>query len=46
MNGKNGFGIGKLKLKSNIGGAYQMDYLWRKMIFEGTDLNNSLCEDE
>ena len=46
LNGKDGYGIGKLKLKSNVAGAYQMDYLWRKMVFEGTDLNNSLCEDE
>ena len=46
LNGKSGFGISELTLKSNVGGATQMDYLYRKMIFEGTDFNNSLCEEE
>lgn len=46
LNGRSGFGIGKLGLKSNIGGAFQMDYLYRKMVFEGTDLNDSLCKEE
>lgn len=46
LNGKSGFGIGELKLISNIEGSYQQDYLYRKMIFKGTDLNDSLCDDE
>lgn len=46
LNGSNSFGIGDLKLKSNVAGAFQIDYLYRKMVFEGIDLNNSLCEDE
>ena len=46
LNGKSGFGIGKLKLRSNIEGSYQQNYVYRKMTFECTDLNNSLCEDE
>lgn len=46
LNGKSGFGIGKLELLSNVEGSYQQDYVYRKMIFEGTDLNNSLCVDE
>lgn len=46
LNGKSGYGIGELTLKSNIGGAFQMDYLYRKLTFEGTDFNNSLCDDE
>jgi hypothetical protein len=46
LNGQRGYGIGELKLKSNTAGAYQIDYLWRKMVFEGTDFNKSLCEDE
>lgn len=46
LNGSSGYGIGKIELRSNTGGAYQMDYLYRKMVFEGTDLNNSLCKDE
>lgn len=46
LNGQSGYGIGELTLKSNVGGAFQMDYLYRKMIFQGTDLNDSLCKDE
>lgn len=46
LNGSSGYGIGKIELRSNTGGAYQMDYLYRKMVFEGTDLNDSLCKDE
>lgn len=46
INGQSGFGIGKTKLLSNIEGAFQSDYLFRKMIFECLDLNTSMCEDE
>lgn len=46
INGKMGFGIGETKLKSNIEGAFQQDYLFRKMIIQCTDLNTSLCDDE
>lgn len=46
LNGRNGFGIGTLKLDSNIEGSYQTDYLYRKLVFKGTDLNNSLCGQE
>jgi hypothetical protein len=46
INGKTGFGIGETKLLSNIEGSFQADYLFRKMIFQCLDLNNSLCEDE
>lgn len=46
INGKHGFGIGKTKLLSNIEGSFQQDYLFRKMIFECLDLNNSMCENE
>lgn len=38
------YGIGTLKLKSNIEGSYQEDYLFRKMTFVTKDLNNSLCD--
>ena len=44
FNGRTDFGIGKLKLKSNTGGSFQKDYLFRKMIFKTTELNNSQCE--
>ena len=46
INGKSGFGIGKTRLTSNIEGAFQQDYLFRKMIFECLDLNDSMCKDE
>lgn len=46
FNGKSGFGIGEAVLTSNIEGAFQMDYLYRKMVFQCTDLNWSLCDDE
>lgn len=45
FNGKSGLGLGKLELISNVEGSYQSDYLYRKMVFRGTDINNSLCED-
>lgn len=46
INGKSGFGFGDTVLLSNIEGSFQQDYLFRKMIFQCTDLNWSLCEDE
>jgi hypothetical protein len=46
INGKRGFGIGETVLLSNIEGAYQQDYLFRKMIFQCTDFNWSLCEED
>ena len=45
INGKSGFGIGTTKLLSNTEGAFQQDYLFRKMIIECIDFNWSLCED-
>lgn len=46
INNKSGFGIGETKLISNVEGAFQADYLFRKMVFQCLDLNWSLCEDE
>lgn len=46
INGKSGFGIGNAVLISNIEGAFQQDYLFRKMIFQCVDLNWSLCEED
>lgn len=46
INGKSGFGIGETKLISNIEGAFQTDYLFRKLTFQCLDLNWSFCEDE
>lgn len=34
---------GKLDLISNVEGAFAPEYLYRQMIFEMKDLNNSLC---
>lgn len=36
---------GKLDLVSNVEGAYSKDFLYRQLIFEMKDLNNSLCEE-
>ncbi len=46
LNGRFDFGIGKLKMLSNIEGSYQQNYLYRKLVFECIDVNNTLCEDE
>lgn len=46
INGKSGFGIGETKLISNVEGAFQQDYLFRKLMFQCLDLNWSFCEDE
>ena len=46
LNGKSGFGIGETTLLSNVEGSFQQDYLFRKLIFQCTDLNDSLCRDE
>lgn len=46
FNGRSGFGLGKLELISNVEGSFQMDYLYRKMVFRGTDINNTLCEED
>lgn len=46
LNGRSDYGIGKLKLASNVEGSFQQDYVYRKMLFEGMDLNESLCEEE
>jgi hypothetical protein len=46
LNGKSGFGIGDTRLICNIEGAFQQDYLYRKLVFECLDFNNSLCDNE
>ena len=46
INGKSGFGIGETTLLSNIEGAFQQDYLFRKMVFQCIVLNAYLCRDE
>ncbi len=46
LNGRTGFGLGELKLVSNTEGAFQNDYLYRKLIFTVDEINNSFCIDE
>lgn len=46
LNGRDDFGIGKLKLLSNMEGSTQKDYLYRTLVFQGLDFNDSLCEFE
>lgn len=46
INGKTGIGIGETVLLSNIEGAFQQDYLYRKMVFQCIDLNWSLCDED
>lgn len=36
-------GIGKLQLVSNTDGTYNKDFLYRRLIFETIDVNDSLC---
>lgn len=37
-------GIGKLKLTLNDEGTYNKDFLYRHLVFETIDINNSACE--
>jgi hypothetical protein len=46
INGESGFGIGQTKLISNVEGAFQADYLFRKLTFQCLDLNWSFCGDK
>ena len=43
LNGRDDFGIGKLRLISNIEGSFQKDYLYRSLVFQALDINDSLC---
>lgn len=45
INGRRGFGIGETRLICNIEGAFQQDYLYRKLLFECLDFNDSMCKD-
>ena len=44
LNGITDIGLGRLEMTSNTGGSFQQDYLYRKITFETTDLNNSVCK--
>lgn len=43
FNGADGFGIGKLVLKTNIEGNLNDVYRYRRLIFKSTDINNGEC---
>jgi hypothetical protein len=44
FNGQSGYGaIGVWKLMSNIEGVYNDDFMFRKIIYENVDVNNSFC---
>lgn len=46
FNGRTDFGIGEMLCVVNIEGSFQQDYAYRKMVFEATDFNKSVCKDE
>ena len=46
LNGRTDLGIGTVKLKGNIEGTFQPDYLFRNMTFEVAAINNSPCNNE
>lgn len=46
LNGRTDFGLGEINLIQNIEGSFTSDYVYRKMIFQGTDINESMCVDE
>lgn len=57
FNGRDSFGVskdeknnihlyGKMDLVSNVEGAFSKDFLYRQMIFEMKDLNNSICDNK
>lgn len=43
LNGSRKFGTGELVLTQNVEGAIQKDWLYRKLVFEVEDINNSFC---
>lgn len=42
--GRQGFGVGELQLKSDIEGSLNNTYRLRQLVFEAVDITNSLCE--
>lgn len=45
-NGADGFGLGRLELKSNIAGSLNEKFRYRQITFQGTDINKNLCKAE
>lgn len=44
LNGRTDFGIGEMVLVINTEGIFQQDYVYRKLVFEATDFNKSICK--
>lgn len=42
--GKEGFGVGTLELKSDVAGSLNNTYRFRQLVFEAVDLDSALCE--
>jgi hypothetical protein len=42
-NGADGFGLGRLELRSNIAGSLNEKFRYRQIVFQGKDFNDSLC---
>jgi len=42
--GRQGFGVGALQLKSDTEGSVNTTYRFRQLVFEAVDLDDSLCE--
>ena len=42
--GRQGFGVGELRLKSDTAGSVNTTYRFRQLIFEAVDLDDGLCE--
>lgn len=42
--GKEGFGVGTLELKSDVAGSLNNTYRFRQLVFEAVDLDSGLCE--
>lgn len=42
-NGADGFGLGRLELRSNIPGSLNEKFRYRQITFQGKDFNDSLC---
>ena len=42
--GRQGFGVGVLQLKSDTAGSVNTTYRFRQLVFEAVDLDDSLCE--
>ena len=44
-NGKRGFGVGKLYLKSNVASSVNTTYRERVLVFQAVGVDNDLCEE-